>query len=525
MTEAKPASKAKAAVKDDAVYDPMTGALIFGGPTYQEGPTTKAPLTSLLTGTADVFLGIPEALANLAMRNYYNAPVGKQYTFEEAAQAAQDNPIVKAAGYLRSGKWFGVENDPAYGTDPLSVITSLPALGVRGIAKKYGMNEEGAQLALDNALAIIPVLGKAKSGKWQVQDNMPKKEKPAAPTDAGIAQLKTEADAAAKKVEAPRLEAPAPDSSIKVGPDGKAVLPETPTFIPNKTAGIRGLLEDTRTSEAANRRLQQAEAARAGYDKTKPGAFASWLAAHPGLNRAISTAKAITPTITPKRVLSGGTDFSTTPEPDVTTLAEPPISEGRPNPADYFRRAAKTPVQEAKKVAEQIIAPPLPEVAPRTTGFSNEDILTLGLNMMMAQPGQPGGELSQLASNVGRSGLATLQSRIDRSKLAADQAFREVYGKYLGKQTEVMGRPTGEEAVITQYAKDRNIGFADAYEEITGFKSRAAYIQSYNKQAADPLEGKAFKAKYPNVEDYLRAEGVGGYSISSPAQDALNLYK
>ena len=143
----------------------------------------------------------------------------------------------------------------------------------------------------------------------------------------------------------------------------------------------------------------------------------------------------------------------------------------------------------------------------------------------MAQPGQPGGELSQLASNVGRSGLATLQSRIDRSKLAADQAFREVYGKYLGKQTEVMGRPTGEEAVIAQYAKDRGIGFADAYEEISGFKSRTAYINAYRTYVNDPIKGPEFRAQYPTEEDYLRANGVGGYTISPKAQDALNLYK
>jgi len=506
----KTAAKQKPAERDDAVYDPMTGALIFGGSVYQEGPTTKAPLTSLLTGTADVFLGIPEAVANVVMRNYYNAPVGKHYTFEEAAQAAQDNPIVKAAGYLRSGKWFGVENDPAYRKDPLSLIMSLPSLGVRGIAKKYGMNEEAAQLALDNALLLAPVVKKGMTGQWVVESNLPKKQQPAAPTDASIAQLKTEADAAAKKVEAPRLEAPVPDTSIKVGPDGKAVLPETPTFIPDKTAGIRGLLEDTRTSEVANRRLQQAEAARAGFDKNKPGAFASWLAAHPGLGRAISTAEAITPKITPKRVLSGGTNFSTTPEPDATVLAEPSISEGRPNPAAYFRKITETPVQEAKRVAEEITAPPAPP-APKTTGFSNEDLLTMGLNMMMAQPGQPGGELSQLASNIGRSGITTLQMRREREKLLADQAFRDLYGKYLGKQTEVMGREPedirslrlleADPALMQTYRQKKIV------EDTTAAQTRLIVAFNEAKKLNPDLTWNEFLKDVP--EEYLPGGGIG----------------
>jgi hypothetical protein len=369
------------------------------------------------------------------------------------------------------------------------------------------MNEEAAQLALDNALVIVPLLGKAKSGKWQVQDNMPKKEKPAAPTDEGIAQLRTEAAAAEKKVEAPRLEAPAPDSSIKVGPDGKAVLPETPTFIPNKTAGIRGLLEDTRTSEAANRRLQQAEAARAGYDKNKPGSLTSFLAAHPGLNRAISTAKAITPTITPKRVLSGGTDFSGTT----------PRSDNAPAPAPDSKAETKpeTPpdnkINQAKKVAEQVTAPPKSPLAPKTTGFSNEDILALGLNMMMAQPGQPGGELSQLASNIGRSGIATLQGRRDREKLLADQAYRDMYGKYLTAQTEQMGREP--EDIRSLRAMQADPGLMTLYQrkqaagDVTGANARL--IGEFQKaRVLNPtLSWEEFIRGVP--EEYLPGGGIG----------------
>jgi hypothetical protein len=89
-------------------------------------------------------------------------------------------------------------------------------------------------------------------------------------------------------------------------------------------------------------------------------------------------------------------------------------------------------IEAAKELGQQVL--------PKSEGFSNEDILTMGLNMMMAQPGQPGGALSQLASNVGRSGIATLQSRREREKLEQERSYKDLYGKYLKAQMDQFGR-------------------------------------------------------------------------------------
>lgn len=507
-----PAPKAvrNAAERDDVVFSPE-GFPIAGGVAYDAGPKTESPVTSMLTGTADVFLGIPEAIANVVMRNYYNLPFGTEYTWEQASQAAGDNPIVKAAGYLRSGKWFGVENDPAYRKDPLSVITSLPSLGVKGIAKKFGINEEAAQLALDNALLLAPVVKKAGSGKWQVEANLPKREKPPAPTDASMAQLKAETAAAVQKVDAPRLEAPKPSNAIEVTPGGIATLPKNPR--PSETPAARGLAEDRARADALIQRLQAAEEARAAAAKEgAPGAAEAFLAAHPWTAAGVNVA--------PYAVLSGGADFSNT---SVSPASAEDVNAQFNAAYKYGDKYTYTPeaVDQAKKVAEEVTTSQPSAETTKPSGFSNEDILLMGLNMM-AQPRQPGGKLSQFLGSVGRSGIATLQAKREREKLAQDRAFKDLYGKYIEKQTNVMGRPTGEEAVIERYAKDKNISFADAYEEISGFKSRNAYIQAYYKQAADPLTGEAFKAKYPHVDDYLRSEGIVGYQISPRATDAMN---
>jgi muramidase (phage lysozyme) len=516
--EPKPAPTAT----DDTVYSPE-GIPVYGGSTYQEGPKTEAPVTSLLTGAADVFLGIPEAIANVVARNIYNLPVGKEYTWEEAAEAAADNPIVKAAGYLRSGKWFGVENDPAYRKDPLSIITSLPALGVRGIAKKYGLNEEAAQLALDNALLLTPVLKKGAKGDWQVEYNVPKKQEkvPSPVTDEGIARLKTEADAAAEKVEAPRLEAPTPRAAVEVSPEGIATLPEAPAFVPSRKAGLQALAEDTRAKNEAARRLQEAENARAAAAaKGTPGAAEAFLNAHPWTKRAVEVA--------PFAAVSGGADYSTTPPAE--QVEGPPISD-TPYPEraavrDAMREGEPVlPVDQAKKVAEQLTAPSEPTPS-KPSGFSNEDILTMGLNMMMAQPGQPGGDLSQLFSNVGRSGIATLQARREREKLAQEQAFKDLYGKYVTKQTEVMGQEPPEIRTIRAFQKEP--GLLDTHREMYENRTSPAMLLKTYEDARTKAEAslnEPWLAKNPDFQTWLRNSGYGGAVISPNVLEKMNLYK
>lgn len=508
----KPAPKAPA-VADDTIYDPMTGAPIAGGVPYQAGPKTESPVAAQLTGTADVVLGIPEAVANVVAQDYYNMPVGKQYTWAEAREAAKKNPIVKAAGYLRSGKWFGVENDPAYRTDPLSVIASLPSLGVQGIADQFGLDKDAAQLALDNALLLTPALKRIKAPEYNVP-KLPGKEIPKlGEAEAVVEQAKADLAAREKAVEAPRL-GYTPQTATTVTPGGIATLPKAgigAEAAASAERGRLGLAEDLAAREAAARRLEMAEAARARAAENKPGAAEAFLAQHPWTRRGIA--------VSPFAALSAGTDVSGGgPRPGEGPEGGTPAQAGAYKYGDQY---APSKVEEAKKVAEEVTTSTEAE-KPATGGFSNEDILMMGLNMLQAPAGQSGNDLSQLFSNVGRSGLATLQAKREREKLAAEQSYKDLYGKYIGKLAEHVGAPTGEQALVEKYAKDRGLGFADAYEEITGFKSRAAYVRSYDAQAKDPINGDAFRAKYPTVESYLQANGIGGYEISPVARAAMN---
>ena len=145
------------------------------------------------------------------------------------------------------------------------------------------------------------------------------------------------------------------------------------------------------------------------------------------------------------------------PEVEYPDISENMYSNEPPKPKEEI-----TPdkLEAAKDVAEQ--------VAPKTGGLTNEDYLTMGLNMLMAQPGQPGGELSQLASNVGRSGLATLQARKDREKLAREEAYRDITGGYYKKLTQMYGRPELAERQIEEVMKaNPGMSYLEAVEALS----------------------------------------------------------
>jgi hypothetical protein len=476
------------------------------------GPDTKAPTTALLTGTADVLLGIPEAITNVVTQDYY---VATGQSAAEARRAAQNNPMVKAAGYLRSGKWFGVENDPAYRKDPLSVIASLPAMGVEGIADKFGLDKDAAQLALDNALLIAPAIGKVK----QVQYNVPKlpgKEPPgitAADAQTAVKSALDEVRAAEAKTEAPRLPAPTTETPgvMRTTPEGIAVLPSGEAGAA-RARGARGLAEDQLALGAAKRKLAEAEATAAAASKA-PGTktLAERFGALPFTSRAG----------VPYGVLSATTDVSGAKE---TAPKGPPDSDTYP---DETVRGIKPSldVEAAKKLALETAAPTAEaeQLKPKTGGLTNEDYVTMGLNLLMAQPGQPGGELSQLASNVGRSGLATLQARREREKLGQEREYKDLYGRYLQAQMQQFGREPEEIRMLRAFEKEPEL--FERYQQMKGASERAALIRSYTTQAKDPITGPEFVRRFPNEQSYLASYGYGGLDISPRATEALKLYK
>ena len=168
-----------------------------------------------------------------------------------------------------------------------------------------------------------------------------------------------------------------------------------------------------------------------------------------------------------------------------------------------------TQVEDASKTkaAGAALAPQAKE----GTGLTNDDYLTMGLNMLQAGPGT-GNTFSDLASNVGRSGLATLASRKEREKLAADKLFKDVYSKYYTGMTEQLGKPTGEERNIQRYADDPK--FAAAYDAMQGVKNDRLNIAT--------LVGEFEKARLYNpalrditFDEWMRANKIG--SAGTPA--------
>ena len=101
----------------------------------------------------------------------------------------------------------------------------------------------------------------------------------------------------------------------------------------------------------------------------------------------------------------------------------------------------------------------------------------------MAQPGQPGGELSQLFSNVGRSGIATLQARRERELRQQEKDYKDVMKQYYGKLTEMYGRPEAEERQIAQILKENpGMRYDEAVERL--YSAKYASRGEYGLEAA-----------------------------------------
>jgi muramidase (phage lysozyme) len=224
----------------------------------------------------------------------------------------------------------------------------------------------------------------------------------------------------------------------------RASMPKTEGFTPDPAAqnlGVEALLRRKRAEQAKDVMRAKEDAAKAARKAEEAAVIAE---REKALDRGDATfagarrqAEAQRNIFAPGVIGSGAGVRAPVPEPSVEG---PPVSDAYP---DETMRGVKpgagpeaeiTPdkLEAAKELGQQVL--------PKSEGFSNEDILTMGLNMMMAQPGQPGGALSQLASNVGRSGIATLQSRREREKLEQERSYKDLYGKYLKAQMDQFGR-------------------------------------------------------------------------------------
>jgi muramidase (phage lysozyme) len=287
-------------------------------------------------------------------------------------------------------------------------------------------------------------------------------------------------------------------------------------FTPSPEAqqmGVQALLERRRREQSADVRKAQEAAAAA----EKKAAEARGLAEREG---ALDTRDAVFATarrqaearrniLAPGVIGAGAGVKAPVPEPSAEEVPDKymqPFSYG----SDYGQgQTQPTPdkLEAAKELAQQ--------VAPKAEGFSNEDILTMGLNMMMAQPGQPGGALSQLLSNVGRSGIATLGARRERELRQQEKEYKDVMKGYYGKLTELYGRPEAEERQIAQILKE-NPGIR--YDEAV----RRLYEAKYASRGETALEAARLRNPFASLFDQGLMEPSGG--LTPQGQSIFNKY-
>lgn len=157
----------------------------------------------------------------------------------------------------------------------------------------------------------------------------------------------------------------------------------------------------------------------------------------------------------------------------------PPVSDVYP---EEFQRGVKpgpseaappTPLEEEKKVE-----PPAPTPAKTGLGaLTDEDWLTMGLHMLQAPAGQTGSALSQLAANVGRSGLATLGEKRAREQRELDRMYRQTMEGYYKGLTSQLGKEPEEIRTLKALQSDPKL--MDAYRQmqeardITGQRARS----------------------------------------------------
>ena len=493
---------------DETVYTPE-GTPLIAPP---GGPESKSPFAAQLAGVIDIPAGALAAPYSVMKTNFFNLPFGKHYTWEEAQAAGNDNYLQ----YLRLGKSLGLENDPAYRKDPFNYLLQLPSMGVEKIAEGLGVNKAAAQTVLDNALVALPFL----KGVKPVQYNVPKlpgkgEPKPMAEAAKAVDEAKAAVEAAEAKVAAPRLPESIPSTATEVSSSGIATLPSTAeaaTAATKQAAGMRGAAVDKLALDAARKRLEEAQTIAAASSKVPGKSLLDRFNTLPFASRAVVPAAILSSTT------GGGLgEGAETPEgPPVSDTYPDEMLRGiKPKPdAEAAPTITPDKLEAAKAAAE--------EIAPKTGGLSNEDILTMGLNMLMAQPGQPGGELSQLFSNVGRSGIATLGARREREKLEQERAYKDIYSKYLKAQTEQFGREPEE--VRTIRALDKDPGLFDRYLQMKGASVKSALVRSWTERSKDPLLGPEFLKQYPTVESYLASSGYGNVDIGPRAAEALKLY-
>jgi len=152
--------------------------------------------------------------------------------------------------------------------------------------------------------------------------------------------------------------------------------------------------------------------------------------------------------------------------------------------------------------------------AKKGSGFSDEDMLMLGLNLMA-------GKSQYALSNLGEAGIATLGAKREREKLAAAQQERNIMGEYYKRLSGTLGT-SAEERMIARVMQEEGIPYAQAIERISGakFAPRAETTErDFMKQYESLAKTPGFLIDNPDaaawVQNQMRMRGLTTSGSSS----------
>lgn len=338
----------------------------------------------------------------------------------------------------------------------------------------------------------------------------------AAARAAEAAKLAEAAKTNAETAAAPRLPAPA-------RPGAK---PESPTYytfpITPESSEFGGLsVRDRLLREQAKDVIKaKEEAARLGEKAEVAGDETNAARLVDEQNEGIRALQ----TNAPKPITAAGSAATTMPvTPDEEAARKAPYIAYSEEPGFDFGKKTT-----AVKPTAETTTPSAPSTPEKKTGLgalSDEDWLMMGLNMLQAPAGQPGGMLSQLGQNIGRSGLATLGAKREREKTAAEQIQKQALSDYYKGMTENLGREPDTIRQLRALQADPKLMDTmmqmEAGKDIAG--QRARLLQAYDTAVMMGTIDPATMSR----EQFLRQYGgssLGGATLSPQGQSALNKY-
>ena len=501
------------ALVDEGPVDPMGNVPYTeqGAPRAQSG--TKSPVTSVLAATADV---VPNAITGFA--GEISRVINRPFMSSKEADAARS----EAARYINPvGKLLGVEQDPAYRQAPtqqvLDQMSKYLGMSAKQISEASGMSVSDAESVQNMLLAFGPKAA-GKIANIKQQSNMP--VRPGTPTKSGAAPLMSEGELALRQAQAEaaqnaarRNASPAQGELFdKIQAPIPAGVPKTPLGAAMETA-----VKDNRRSEqmslfppeelpvppAIDRvlkpRNEALEAARSANEKRAlAGEDVRSVQQRMAENRQkILDAEAIKAR---ERAVAAETQVGRQGEkpPVGPSLRERFVAEAdkgkyvipgalvageaakdaplpyEPNVAGFDRNrgAGETYEEDFVGTGTPVVKPEVPieersRIEPKAeakkgSGFSDDDLMMLGLNLMA-------GKSQHALTNLGEAGIATLGAKREREKLAADKEQRDIMGEYYKRLSGTLGT-SAEERMIARVMQEEKIPYAAAIERISGAK-------------------------------------------------------